>query len=729
MLVRAIHQGGPYSAPMSLTNVDGRLYFLANDGVHGREVWMSDGTSGGTSMVKDIFPGPGSPLSVGPFYLTAVGSTLFFVADDGTAGAQLWRSDVLAGAVMVKDFNQPPNQYASVAYLVNSAGLLYFWAQVDSEMSALWHSDGTAEGTLPVRLEDIGGDFYSLNELVDFQGTLFLQASSEAHGAELWKSDGTPGGTTQVKDIRGGTLDGGGFYTLPVGDRLYFSAFDDDHGYELWSSDGSAAGTGVIDMWPGSEHSFPGPFYDTNGTLYFLAEDGTHPHGLWKIGPHDTSPTLIYNYPTAPYGGFISDFTSFLGETFFTVYRNGFGQELWRTDGTTEHTTRVKDIYPGGIERMLGLTVVGETLFFTADDGVHGYELWKSDGTAEGTVLVKDIYPGAQASIPLAHTAADGLLYFWANDGVHGSELWKSDGTSDGTLLVKDIRPGSAGAFENYIGNSIVRLGDSVYFQANDGSSGFELWTSDGSSAGTRLLKDIRPGQDSSELKELTLVDQTLYFTANDDVSGFELWKSNGTTAGTALVRDIYPGDGSGSSYLGPRNLIDVNGVLYFSANDAVHGNELWSSDGTAEGTALVHDFTGDSASGNPTDFVLYDGRLVVSASTAEYGREVWIEHLPSSDGDYDHDGDADGADFLAWQRAFGAPATPKGSGVDGNDSGVADSGDLSVWAQHFGGPSTIAVTSAAVDAALEGIGTAYAEGGAFFARPGVSLKARRRGR
>ena len=99
----------------------------------------------------------------------------------------------------------------------------------------------------------------------------------------------------------------------------------------------------------------------------------------------------------------------------------------------------------------------------------------------------------------------------------------------------------------------------------------------------------------------LTNVNGTLFFTADDGVNGCELWKSDGTAAGTVLVKDIRPGSCSSC----PRNLTNVNGTLFFAADDGSDGRELWKSDGTAAGTVLVKDIcpgSGGSASRQPDE-------------------------------------------------------------------------------------------------------------------------------
>ncbi|WP_353743905.1 ELWxxDGT repeat protein, partial [Microcystis sp. LSC13-02] len=153
--------------------------------------------------------------------------------------------------------------------------------------------------------------------------------------------------------------------------------------------------------------------------------------------------------------------------------------------------------------------------------------------------------------------------------GVDGRELWRSDGTAAGTVLVKDINPGF---FSSYPLN-LTAVGNTLFFTAYDGVNGGELWKSDGTVAGTVLVKDISPGSYSSFPRNLTVVGSTLFFTADDGVNGEELWKSDGTEAGTVLVTDIIPG----ASGYGPSSLKVVGNTLFFTADNGVNGQELWA--------------------------------------------------------------------------------------------------------------------------------------------------------
>ncbi len=131
-------------------------------------------------------------------------------------------------------------------------------------------------------------------------------------------------------------------------------------------------------------------------------------------------------------------------------------------------------------------------------------------------------------------------MFFVANDETHGEELWKSDGTAAGTVLVKDINPGALGSAPKELAN----VGGRCFFAASDDTHGRELWKSDGTEAGTVLVKDIEAG--SGEAVPTEIVDRggVAYFSAESTTSGLELWKSDGTEAGTTLVKDIVPGSG-----------------------------------------------------------------------------------------------------------------------------------------------------------------------------------------
>src|SRR5262249_9648749 len=154
-----------------------------------------------------------------------------------------------------------------------------------------------------------------------------------------------------------------------------------------------------------------------------------------------------------------------------------------------------------------------------------------------GTYMVMDINDGAGGSDPQNITVMGGWLYFSADDGVHGRELWCSDGTPNDTYLVKDINTQNNGADSSAPGfgsSNFAVVGGTLFFVANDGTNGYELWKSDGTANGTSMVRDIFPGNvnnvpNNSLPRALTPLGGMLLFSADDGATGRELWKSDGT--------------------------------------------------------------------------------------------------------------------------------------------------------------------------------------------------------
>ena len=165
------------------------------------------------------------------------------------------------------------------------------------------------------------------------------------------------------------------------------------------------------------------------------------------------------------------------------------------------------------------------------------------------------------------------------------------DSCSAGVPQLVDLNPTGASDPSDF-----VQVGDLTFFTADDGVHGRELWKTDGTLAGTSVVKDIRPGSDSSDPTDLVAFNGLLYFTADDGSTGRELWRSDGSDAGTVLVRDINPGQGyqypvgEGNLNSFAKNTVVVGDRLMFAAEEVNTGAELWSSDGTASGTVLVKD-------------------------------------------------------------------------------------------------------------------------------------------
>src|SRR5262249_33201786 len=249
-------------------------------------------------------------------------------------------------------------------------------------------------------------------------------------------------------------------------------------------------------------------------------------------------------------------------------------------------TALVKDVKPGEPDsNPTNLTNVNGTLFF-ASRGYSGTysELRKSDGTAAGTTIVKSCTPQRKGtSLPGNRNAGNGRMFVTGYDSTHGAELWKSDGTAAGTLMVKDVKPGWAGSYPR----NLTNVNGTLFFVAGDTTSDSDLWKSDGTAAGTTLIKYVSPPPPGgstlgSDPSNLTVVNGTLFFTAADGTTGSELWQSDGTAAGTTLVKDV----NTNPVATGPYALTNVSGTLYFVVSHTnVNGTpsfdnsrDLWKS-------------------------------------------------------------------------------------------------------------------------------------------------------
>lgn len=335
------------------------------------------------------------------------------------------------------------------------------------------------------------------------------------------------------------------------------------------------------------------------------------------------------------------------GGVIFTGYRDAQGTEPWRSDGTRARTKMIREIhtgrqsmncaphgdycgtYPAGSDPQSFVTI-GRTTYFAANHPGFGRELWRTNGRRGGTRLVRDVWPGSGSSIE-GYTESlvelDGRLYFAADDGQHGLELWRTDGTRAGTRMVRDIGPGSS---LSWWGPGPVAAGDYLYFVAQGNEAGLELWRTDGTRKRTQLVRDIWPGPKASKPEDLTAVGEDLYFTAEDPEHGRELWRTDGTRAGTELVADLSPG--LASSFLG--DLVAIDDAMFFTAWDVSdelsRPGGLWRTADSEQGVErlLLGGDDGVAAVRRWSEFptmATHQGRLYITAGDGVHGNEVWM--------------------------------------------------------------------------------------------------------
>jgi ELWxxDGT repeat protein len=324
-----------------------------------------------------------------------------------------------------------------------------------------------------------------------------------------------------------------------------------------------AAYKSVLSVSPINSRGTSGGSVIANGALYYITQDVYYPFpnrpiGYSQLWKQDGTGTKPIKSSATYFGGlmktYIDRLTNVNGVIYFAItYVKYSGSSdfndtyFYRINNDTDSAEQLlmPDSFP-----LEQIDINGTPYLVFRGNG--GYELWKEDNF-NYFKLVK--YGFSRATRPGNLTNLNGTLYFTADDGINGNELWKSDGTTEGTVVVKDIFAGSSGS----VHSSLININNTLYFVADDGIHGKELWKSDGTTAGTVLVQDIFAGPSGSDLGNLMNLNGTLYFKANNGINGSELWKSDGTAAGTILI-DIMPGE-MGSN---PGNFIISDDTLIF---------------------------------------------------------------------------------------------------------------------------------------------------------------------
>jgi ELWxxDGT repeat protein len=670
----------PYlTQPIEWAELGGVLYFAADDGRHGVELWRTNGALRGTRMVADLCPGP---CSSSPKELIAFKGRLAFNATDGFHGTELWLSDgTREGTRMPRDLcpGSCSAIYPDWADPVVVGERLFFAGRVSGHRLGV--TDGTAEGTRwltqpqPSLLSLIG----------NFKGRLaFSGPGAFRLPTALWLSDGTPEGTAAAVDLCAGqdSCSAAWVDATVVGNRVVFFRFDQVS--RMWASDGTGEGTRPL-----GEASPPQSKILWKGALYFLSSGG-----LWRSDGTPQGTAMLRAIP-----GFARGLT-LLGESLYFIASDDFGElTLWRTGGTADSTESFFHSAPGSSVPEYGTLIrAGERIVFPMTSA--GFtDLWETDGTAAGTRQAARLCGAGQIrctgqSVPLSPASLGQLYLFSLSEEEHGTEVWALDGAA--VRLVRDIarqlgsgRPGGEAlvSFDEPSGRDIAALGGRIVFSArtvpqgparlwaSDGTKagtaeigpnvpwphglvqigdrlwlhgsvaspfpylfGQGIWSTDGTAAGTRsVAAGVRVGSLIGGRPGLILFggqDETIPY---EQWTGLELWASNGTAGGTSLINDIWTG--LVDTYLEPVPASSSpalfvpfgNGVL-FVADDGPTGREPWITDGTAAGTRLLLDINPTPTEeyeelvgwSSPGPFVRFGARAYFAADDGSRGRELW---------------------------------------------------------------------------------------------------------
>jgi ELWxxDGT repeat protein len=371
-LVRDINPGSAASSIDLLTDFDGRLYFVADDGVHGRELWTSDGSAEGTSLFLDFFPvsEPSGTYDQPYASLAAVDHALYFALDTIDAGTQLWTSDgTAAGTTMLRAFDS--GQYYDVPGMFTAVGDHVIFSAGDTQYGqGVWATDGTPSGTVLLTDINMGLQASYLSAFTLLNGQVYFQVMDYARSrTTFWTTDGTPTGTHEL-EIPMGLV---GFGTVAFEGQLYFGGHINDGSPSgeypssgLWKTDGTAAGTVFIRETPGFGH-----LQNLAGKLYFALNDG-----VWTSDGTAAGTQLLTPLPYDDDDAYDLQLTEFNGQVYFKPWGSP-SFSLWKTNGTPEGTGQLAVLV-----NSHGFAPFAGSLYFSASDRFNGQELWRLSGAA-----------------------------------------------------------------------------------------------------------------------------------------------------------------------------------------------------------------------------------------------------------------------------------------------------------------------------------------------------------
>ncbi len=397
---------------------NGLSYFVANDGSNGIGLWRSDGSTDGTFMLTTA-----EQNAITPQYLVGYGEYVYIAAYTQADGYSIWKTDGSLNSI-TKVVSLDPSSYSSgfvkISLMQVVQNSLYFFFAYEGQLE-IWKLDQALAPVL-VKKVTVHGSLNlvsSIDRLVEFNGAIYFVTSTTDIGiygsvSDLWRTDGTAEGTYKITlldtrkyaQVQGPVVAGG---------KLIFNSFWDG----VVVSDGTPTGTIPFDN---------------------RIDAGEVPMQL----------------------------TSVNGIGLMTYYS---GDRLWRTDGTVAGTYPI-DVNPNGIDNVIFGPVIGNYLYFTAEHATYGRELWRSDGTITGTTLVHDILPGSTSSNPNNLAAVGNQLYFSATTVQGVIQPWKLTCAGTNPSMVGPIGSNTTNAHPGLF----LATTQGVFFAAHTAELGREPW-------------------------------------------------------------------------------------------------------------------------------------------------------------------------------------------------------------------------------------------------------------
>lgn len=589
-----------------LTVLGNTLYMLAD-----KTVYKTNGDSLSTKQIND-------PTTFSISSMQAFKDSIYFGAHNNytsQSGLYTYNASFFNGLSLLKEFAAAP----TLAVVLQNNQLFFTAADTSSSTPGLWVTDGTVANT-KLLLHDTGGysNFYSGYDRI------YFSHSTSTYGEEPWNSDGSATGTYMVDDISNGIYSSQPSNFTQLNSFVLFAANNSERGIEMYRFEGQTIGlvkdintTNTAYSWP----SITAGQYDTiNNHLFFWALDNVHGFEPWTTDGTTGGTMLLKDIQPGSLSGngnIVVSPTSWAGTKLFPVNNrlNGYdyfygisatvGWALYKTMGTPATTTFATSIAttPTGIKPEA--ISVANNKIFTIVNAEGTSQLFVYDGVNKPQLL-KTGFTTINSTPDATNTFGDARNFYFFVDKQPEIELWKSDGTIDGTKMIKNLYPGQA--YSSQIGGMINFKGEVFFVAASQypGEYTWHLWKTDGTEAGTTMITKTQ----TTFAPNLTISNNKLYFVGTSTSTGTELWVTDGTNDGTYIVKDL-----AGPNSSNPSNLLDFKGSLYFVAYD--NASAMWKTDGTDTGTVLVKKDCFSIAKGNDKLYFISNYKIWESDGTS----------------------------------------------------------------------------------------------------------------
>lgn len=630
------------SEPVSYANQDNSLYFTATAPGNASVSYLSDGSSTGTLPISSV----NGLLPADAKYRGTIGSVRLFYAD---SDGKLWRSDgTTAGTYSLIATSDPMQMWGAAWMKFDSTGTIGLW--VDRNAEIVLQTDGTVSGTF---ITNIG--FFAAKWGVVANGIVIIKEDKTGNPwlLQVYLFNLGTQGMSLISSISARDSGRGDDYQDGTG-RFYFSVHQSGVGNYMAYTDGTPAGTAQINTGAMMDYTLTS-VGKAGSNVIFLGQPsgGTKSYQFYTTqGASAADWTQIkdtgYAFTT---NAWKVDFIKQVGSKFVVRFFDANASAtaslcgVWATDGTAGGTAKLGNVaiddpanqVPDG--SMLQPFVFNNAVYFQGYDSTNGVELWRTDGTAAPT-LFADLNPGVangipvsvQGFVPINVAVTPSYFVLPMKTPTNGIEPFISDGTVAGSKLLKDIRAGSESSLGGDYGNKydFQSLGSKVVFLAKDDTYGTEFWTTDGTENGTAILASLNRVPGPTEMSHLQVLNGKIYFSAANGHTGQEPWVSDGTGSGTHLLRDI--NSSPITSY--PSQFASYNGNTYFLAvSDSTLNDDktsLWKTDGTTAGTVNIASQTFTSGS----TIESFNSGLFMIGTDLVTGLEPWIsDGTPSGTG------------------------------------------------------------------------------------------------